>query len=306
MGTAIGVIGLGNMGGAIARNLLDSGFEVVGLDIDPERMAEFTAHGGKPATTPSKVTQEADIVILSLPSVAALEQVLHGSGGLMEAGRAGVICIESGTFPLSAKSAAAEALAERNITLLDCTVSGTGSQARNRDIVIYASGPVAAVARCEPVFSAISKAAPRVGDFGAGSIMKFVSNLLVAVHTVTAGEALTLAAKCGLDLEVTLELISAGAGNSRMLEVRGPLMVAGEYDVGSANLDTLNKDTQIILDFAKDQNCPVPMLSIAATFLRAAAAQGLRAQDPAVVKEVLSGLAGLPTTVGDVKGDSHG
>lgn len=293
MTTSLGVIGLGNMGGAIAQNLLAAGFQVVGLDIDTERMAPFTAGGGKPAATPAEVTQEADIVILSLPSVAALEQVVHGSGGLLEGGRSGVICIESGTFPLAAKISAAEALATRDIALLDCTVSGTGSQARNRDIVVYASGPPELVAKCEPVFKAISKAAPRVGDFGAGSTMKFVSNLLVAVHTVAAAEALTLAAKCGLDPGAALELITSGAGNSRMLEVRGPLMVAGEYDVGSATVETLNKDTEIILDFAAGQNCPVPMLSMAAAFLRSAAANGWHDQDPASVKEVLSTLAGI-------------
>lgn len=293
MTTSLGVIGLGNMGGAIAQNLLAAGFQVVGLDIDTERMAPFTAGGGKPAATPAEVTQEADIVILSLPSVAALEQVVHGSGGLLEGGRSGVICIESGTFPLAAKISAAEALATRDIALLDCTVSGTGSQARNRDIVVYASGPPELVAKCEPVFKAISKAAPRVGDFGAGSTMKFVSNLLVAVHTVAAAEALTLAAKCGLDPGAALELITSGAGNSRMLEVRGPLMVAGDYDVGSATVETLNKDTEIILDFAAGQNCPVPMLSMAAAFLRSAAANGWHDQDPASVKEVLSTLAGI-------------
>jgi 3-hydroxyisobutyrate dehydrogenase-like beta-hydroxyacid dehydrogenase len=293
MTTSLGVIGLGNMGGAIAQNLLAAGFQVVGLDIDTERMAPFTAGGGKPAATPAEVTQEADIVILSLPSVAALEQVVHGSGGLLEGGRSGVICIESGTFPLAAKISAAEALASRDIALLDCTVSGTGSQARNRDIVVYASGPPELVAKCEPVFKAISKAAPRVGDFGAGSTMKFVSNLLVAVHTVAAAEALTLAAKCGLDPGAALELITSGAGNSRMLEVRGPLMVAGDYDVGSATVETLNKDTEIIIGFAAGQNCPVPMLSMAAAFLRSAAANGWHDQDPASVKEVLSTLAGI-------------
>jgi 3-hydroxyisobutyrate dehydrogenase-like beta-hydroxyacid dehydrogenase len=293
MAAKVGVIGLGNMGGAIAQNLLAAGFEVAGLDIDPERMEPFTAAGGRPAATPAEVTKAADIVILSLPSVAALEQVVHGQGGLLERGRSGVICIESGTFPLQAKFAAAEALAAKDIALLDCTVSGTGSQARDRDIVLYTSGPADLVAQCEPVFKAIAKAAPRVGDFGAGSIMKYVSNLLVAVHTVAAGEALTLAVKCGLDAGAALELISSGAGNSRMLEVRGPLMVDGGYDVGSATVDTLNKDTAIILDFAEDQDCPVPMLSTAATLLRSAAAQGWQDQDPAVVKEVLSVMAGL-------------
>jgi L-threonate 2-dehydrogenase len=293
MTSSVGVIGLGNMGGAIAQNLLAAGFQVVGLDLDAARMESFTIGGGKPAATPAEVTQEADIVLLSLPSVAALEQVLHGAGGLVEGGRSGVICIESGTFPLAAKMAAAQALATRDIALLDCTVSGTGSQAQNRDIVLYASGPAELLAKCEPVFKAISKAAPRVGDFGAGSTMKFVSNLLVAVHTVAAGEALTLAAKCGLDIGAALGLITSGAGNSRMLEVRGPLMVAGDYDVGSATVETLNKDTEIILDFAADQNCPVPMLSMAAVFLRSAAANGWHDQDPAAVKEVFSTLAGM-------------
>jgi putative dehydrogenase len=306
MGTAVGVIGLGNMGGAIAQNLLDAGFEVVGLDIDPGRMAPFTANGGKAAASPAEVTGEADIVILSLPSVSALEQVIHGPGGLVPEGRSGVVCIESSTFPLSAKIAAQGALAEKDIALLDCTVSGTGSQARDRDIVLYTSGPPELLERCRPIFDAISKAAPRVGDFGAGSIMKFVSNLLVAVHTVAAAEALTLAAKAGLDLGTAFELISVGAGNSRMLEVRGPLMVAGDYDVGSATLDTLTKDSAIILDFAGERDCPVPLLSIASMFLRAAAAQGLNDQDPAVVKEVLCALAGLPAKTDHEGGGSNG
>lgn len=292
MGT-VGVIGLGNMGGALARNLLDAGFSVVGIDTDPERAAAFQDAGGTVVGSPSEVAAEADIVILSLPNVAALEAVLHGEGGLATEGREGVICIESGTFPLAAKMAAADALAERRIHLLDCTVSGTGSQAAQRDIVFYTSGPADLLERCEPVFQAVAKAWPRVGDFGAGSVMKFVSNLLVTVHTVAAAEALTLATKSGLDPDAALELLAAGAGQSRMLEVRGPLMTSGDYDIGSATLDTLTKDTQIILEFAAEQNAPVPLLATATTFLRAAAANGLNDQDPAVVKEILGSLAGL-------------
>ncbi len=295
MGGSVGVIGLGNMGGAIAANLLASGFDVIGIDVDPERLAAILDRGGRTAPTPAEVAAEADIVILSLPNVAALQQVLHGPGGLAVEGRSGVICVETSTFPLPAKVAAKEALEARDIPLLDCTVSGTGSQARERDIVLYTSGPADLLEQCRPVFEAVSKASPRVGDFGAGSVMKFVSNLLVAIHTVAAAEALTLAAKAGLDTGMALEMLSAGAGNSRMLEVRGPLMVAGDYDVGSATLDTLTKDSEIILGFAAELDCPVPMLSNAATFLRAAAGQGLNELDPAVVREVLGSLAGLPT-----------
>ncbi len=293
MGNAVGVIGLGNMGGAMAQNLLRAGFDVVGLDIDEARLTAFAGRGGRTAISPGAVSQEADIVILSLPSVAALQQVVHGPGGLMLEGRGGVLCVETSTLPLAAKKEARESLATRNITMLDCTVSGTGSQARDRDIVLYTSGPPALLDICRPVFAAVSKAAPRVGDFGAGSVMKFVSNLLVAVHTVAAAEALTLAAKAGLDGQVALDLISAGAGNSRMLEVRGPLMVTGNYDVGSATVDTLTKDSEIIRHFADELDCPTPMLSLAASLLRAAAAQGMHDLDPAVVREVFGGLAGL-------------
>lgn len=303
---SVGVIGLGNMGGAIAQNLLAAGFAVVGIDPDPSRVEPFTAAGGVVGGTPAELTRQCDIVITSLPNVAALELVVYGPDGLVDGGRSGVICVESSTFPVSVKTAARDALAEMGITMLDCTVSGTGSQARERDIVLYASGPVDAVDRCRPVFEAVSKAAPRVGDFGAGSVMKFVSNLLVAVHTVAAAEALTLAAKSGMDAGTALENISAGAGNSRMLEVRGPLMVAGEYDVGSATLDTLTKDSEIILDFATKQDCPLPMLSTAATFLRSAAAQGFNEQDPAIVREVLGALAGLPARIEEATGDAGG
>jgi L-threonate 2-dehydrogenase len=305
MASSVGVIGLGNMGGAIAQNLLLSGFDVVGIDPDPGRVEPFISAGGSVTATPAAVTERCEIVITSLPNVDALDQVVNGPGGLV-AGRSGVICVETSTFPIAAKTAARDALAEKGITLLDCTVSGTGSQARQRDIVLYASGPSDAIETCRPVFEAVSKAAPRVGDFGAGSVMKFVSNLLVAVHTVAAAEALTLAAKSGVDAATALENISVGAGNSRMLEVRGPLMVAGDYDIGSATLDTLTKDSEIILDFATKQDCPLPLLSTAALYLRSAAAHGLNEQDPAVVREVLGSLAGIHPRVQFERGETHG
>jgi len=289
----VGIIGLGNMGGAMAGNLLAAGFRVVGLDIDQARLDQFVGKGGEAAPSPAKVAAETDIVILSLPNVPALEAVLAGPGGLLSEPRAGVICVESGTFPLAAKQSARLALAEVEMELLDCTVSGTGAQAQARDIVLYTSGPKEVLERCEAIFEAIARAHPRVGDFGAGSVMKFVSNLLVSAHTVAAAEALTLAARCGLDPAATLRLLTAGAGNSRMLEIRGPMMVTRDYDQGSSHLDSLAKDTEIILAFAGEHSCPVPMLATAATVFRAATSQHYSHLDPAVVREVLGSMAGL-------------
>jgi 3-hydroxyisobutyrate dehydrogenase-like beta-hydroxyacid dehydrogenase len=289
----VGIIGIGNMGSAMAENLVKAGFRTIGVDTDPSRTNQLVSFGGEAAPDPASVAAEADVVILSLPSVSALQSVLHGEGGLLSRPRAGVICIESGTFPIVAKQEARAALATVGMELVDCTVSGTGAQARSKDIVLFTSGPEELLARCRPIFEAIAREAPRVGDFGAGSVMKFVSNLLVTVHTVAAAEALTLAARCGLDPQETLRLITSGSGNSRILELRGPMMVSGDYDQGSSSLDSLAKDTEIILGFAGEYACPVPMLATAAMFLRSATSQGLSRLDPAVVHEVLGAMAGL-------------
>jgi L-threonate 2-dehydrogenase len=223
---------------------------------------------------------------------------------LLSVPRRDVIVVESGTFPVAAKVAARDALAEAGMEMLDCTVSGTGAQARNRDIVLYTSGPESTLDRCRPVFEAVARDFPRVGDFGAGSVMKFVSNLLVSIHTVAAAEAMTLAAKAGLDPAEALRLITAGSGNSRILELRGPMMVSGDYDQGSSTLESLAKDTEIIVSFAGDHSCPVPMLATATTFFRSAMSHGLDQLDPAVVREVMGKLAGLerPASEGGVVG----
>ncbi len=303
MTDVVGIIGIGNMGSPLSENLIKAGFRTIGVDPDPARMERFVSLGGEAAPSPAKVASLVDIVILSLPSLSALEAVIHGPGGLLSEPRPGVIVIESGTFPLGAKLTARDALADVGMEMLDCTVSGTGAQARNRDIVLYTSGPEQALARCRPIFDAVARQAPRVGDFGAGSMMKFVSNLLVSVHTVAAAEALTLAARCGLDPAEALKLITSGAGNSRILELRGPMMVSGDYDQGSSTLDSLAKDTEIILSFAGDHSCPVPMLATAATFFRSAMSQNFDHLDPAVVREVMGALAGLEGS--SLQGRSH-
>jgi 3-hydroxyisobutyrate dehydrogenase-like beta-hydroxyacid dehydrogenase len=294
----IGVVGIGTIGTAMAANLLAAGFAVVGYDIRPERGEALAELGGTAAASPVEVAAQADIVLLSLPGVEALDDVVRGEHGLVGA-PAGTICVETSTLPIPAKEAAREALAAVGVELLDCTVSGTGDQARRRDMVLYVSGPEAAVDRCGEVFSAVSRAAPRVGDFGSGTMMKLISNLLVVVHTMAAGEALTLAARCGLDVAAVLELLTAGAGTSRMLEVRGPLMAAGDYPGDSATITILGKDLELIMDFAAAQDAPTPLLAATVPYFAAARAQGRSGQDPAVLAAVLADLAGVRTAPND-------
>lgn len=137
----VGVIGLGNMGGTLARHLLEAGVVVVGADIDTSRLDAFAASGGTPLTSPAEVVARADCIIVCLPSASALDAVVSGSGGLIDGARPGVVIAETSTLPLTVKMAAQERIDASGMTLLDCTISGTGGQAQTKDTIYYASGP---------------------------------------------------------------------------------------------------------------------------------------------------------------------
>lgn len=295
----VGVIGVGTIGSAMAANLLAEGISVVGYDVRAEQLESLVELGGVAATSPADVAGQARIMLLSLPSSAALHEVVAGERGLVAAAPSGAICVETSTLPIAEKEKARDALGAVGADLLDCTVSGTGAQARQRDIVLYVSGPRDAVEACRGVFGAISRAAPRVGDFGSGTMMKLISNLLVVVHTMAAAEALTLAARCGLDPAAVLDLLTAGAGNSRMLEVRGPMMAAGDYPGDSATITILGKDLELIMEFAAAQDAPTPLLAATVPYFAAARAQGRSGQDPAVLAAVLADLAGVSSVPND-------
>jgi 3-hydroxyisobutyrate dehydrogenase-like beta-hydroxyacid dehydrogenase len=298
-GSSVGIVGVGAMGSALAGSLLGAGADVIGFDVREERRDLLVELGGTVVDSPRKVLDAAPVVILSLPSAQALRTVVEGTDGLIESERSEAVCIETSTLAIDDKEWARQKLESHDYVLLDSPISGTGGQALRRDIIFYASGPAEVVERCLPVLEAMGRGAPYVGEFGAGSTMKFVSNLLVSVHTLAAAEALTLASRSGVDKAAAFELLIAGAGNSRMLEVRGPMMVEGDYPGDSATVMTLGKDVDLISEFAASRSVPTPLLSVARLFLIAAQAQGLGAQDPAVVAEVMSALAGGGGEAGD-------
>jgi 3-hydroxyisobutyrate dehydrogenase-like beta-hydroxyacid dehydrogenase len=188
------------------------------------------------------------------------------------------------------RRAAQERIDASGMTLLDCTISGTGGQAQTKDIIYYASGPQQAYERMESVLLMTGRAR-HVGAFGNGSKMKYVANLLVSVHTAAAAEALNLATNLGLDRSEVLDLLLAGAGTSRMLDVRGPMMVAREFPGDSATLTLLAKDVTIIQEVARTQGVPTPLLSQVAWIFTAGASMGHGDEDPAVIVEVLDSLS---------------
>ena len=201
--------------------------------------------------------------------------------------------VETSTLPIDDKERARRVLAAAGATLLDCPLSGTGAQARTRDLAVYASGPRAAVRRCAAVFDGFARVNYYVGAFGAGSKMKFVANLLVAIHNVSAAEALVLGKKAGLDPALVYKVVGDGAGSSRMFQVRGPMMVAGDYRDATMKVEVWQKDMAIITDFARSLGCPTPLFLASAPLYTAALAAGRGKQDTASVFAVLGEMAGL-------------
>jgi putative dehydrogenase len=285
----IGVIGLGMMGGGIARHALGAGFTVHGYDIREDAVAAFRELGGRPATSPGELAERARIVVTSLPSLKAFREVVSLLAPVLTAGQ---LVVETSTLPLSEKFWMLGEVQRSGATALDCTLSGTGGQMRTKDIVVYASGDQEAIERCRPLFASFSRGVYALGEFGNGSRIKYIANHLVTVHNVAAAEALLLARAAGLDLQTTLEAISDGAGTSRMLEVRGPMMVAGDYSDATMRVDTYQKDIDTIAGFAHDLHVPLPLFSASALIYQAALSQGRQAEDTAVVFAALQRLVG--------------
>lgn len=291
-GAEVGFVGPGVMGSAMSKHLLDAGFAVHGFDTDRDRVAEHVERGGSRAGSAAEVARHAPVVITSLPSASALRETLEGGTGLRSAGTAGLVVMETSTLALVDKVAAQRSAAQWGASIVDCPMSGTGQQARDGDLVGYLSGDPAAKERALPALSAFTRSQHDLGGFGNGTRVKLIANLLVAIHNASAAEAMVLAQRAGLDLDRAFAALTDGAGSSRMLEVRGPLMIAGEYDEATMRVSTFGKDLAIIAEFVAAVHSPAPLFAASSVLYNAAAAQGRAEQDTASVFAVLQGLAG--------------
>jgi putative dehydrogenase len=287
----VGMIGLGIMGSAMTANLIQAGFKVAGFDVARERCREHQKAGGAVARSCREVASRCEIVVTSLPSSRAL---LDTAAELSKSSRKGQIVVETSTLPIDVKEEARKRIASRGAILLDCTLSGTGAQARVKDLVVYASGDRKSYERVAPVLDGFSRAYYYVGAFGAGSKVKFIANLLVAIHNVAAAEAMVLAMKSGLDPALVFKVVADGAGGSRMLQVRGPMMVKGDYSEATMKVQTWQKDMTIIGDYARKIDCPTPLFSASAPFYTAAMAMGFGQEDTGAVCAVLEKMANDP------------
>jgi L-threonate 2-dehydrogenase len=286
----VGVVGLGIMGGAFAQSLVTAGWRVIGYDIDPARRRAMARAGVEIAPDVKTLAAAAPTIITSLPKPEALDATVKD---IIDARLRPLVVVEASTFTIEDKIRAERALRKAGHVMLDCPISGTGSQAKTKDLVVYASGDSKAIRKLRPLFAGFARGAHDLGEFGNGSRMKYVANLLVAINNVAAAEAMVLGLKAGLDPQTVLEMVTTGAGNSRVFELRAPMMVKDRYDDPTMKISVWQKDMAVIGEFAKQIGVPTPMFDATVPVYDQAMKSGHAEHDTAAVCAVLEKMAGV-------------
>ena len=280
--TPVGIVGLGKLGHALAARLIDAGYTVVGHDIARARVDALEAIGGKAAASAQEAAESAETICVVLPSAAAVEEAIFGSSGIVMRAKAGAAILQMSTMAPARTERLAREVTTQGLTYLDCPVSGTSDMVARGEGVIMCGGDHAVFERERPVLDAMLPAVVYVGAAGQASLMALVAKMLVAVHTAAAAEALSLARRAGFDLDVLLTVLGAGAGASRMLEARGPMMARDEFPPGTT-LALFMKELELVRDAARALGAPLLLTDVARNLYATALETGHGDDDLAVV-----------------------
>jgi 3-hydroxyisobutyrate dehydrogenase-like beta-hydroxyacid dehydrogenase len=288
----IGIIGIGLLGSAVASRLLRAKFQVKGYDARPSQLLALQAQGLIAAGSIAEVSVDSDAVFTILPSLESVETTILGRGGLVETALRDCTLIQMSTIsPELTRRLASVALAS-GLGFLDTPMSGTSAMVERGDCTIFVAGDRARVQGCQSLFDAIAKKTYYVGDAGMASLAKLATNLLVGLNTAALAEALVLGAKGGLAPALLVEILKDSAGDSKMLEVRGPLMASHRF-AAQMRLDLFLKDFKLMLDEGLRLGVPLPLTSVTQQLATATAAAGRGEEDLAAIVTTLERLAGL-------------
>ena len=288
MALTTGVIGLGNIGGGVAKNLATAGHTVIGYDIEPDRIA---AAGAEPAADAADVADRADLIVLAVANLTAWRATL---AAISAAGRRGLVVADLCTFPIAEKEGAHAELSRAGIDLLDCPVSGARPQAQAGELAMLVSGDTDAFARARPALESFCKSVLHVGDFGESAKIKYILNLIISIHNMACAEAFLLARKAGVDLQLMTDAVMESAAYSKIFEVRAEKWITGDYDDPTAELAIQLKDKDVIREFAAAHDCPTPMFDATMPYYIAAGSHGWKQKDAASILAVLEHMAGIP------------
>jgi 3-hydroxyisobutyrate dehydrogenase len=287
----VGIIGLGKMGMPIARNLAERGFEIIGYRRSGS--PELIASGGVAAASPAEVAERADVLLSILPDAAAVEEVVCGEAGTLTKLRAGTVHIEMSTVDVGHKGRIRDAVRRCGGDLLDCPISGSPGMVSPRLATTFASGDQASIDSVRPVLDAISGPWVYTGAFGTGARMKYIASMLLATHTVAAAEAMVLARRSGLDLELVQRTLDNSIAASAIWKQRGPLMQQRAWLPAPGPIDMLHSILEQIEDYAAAAGLQTPVFTSAKTVFDKAVADGWGELDIACVHDQISGDSAL-------------
>src|SRR4030095_4064521 len=284
--STIGVVGLGLLGHAVSARLLKAGHAVIGFDVLPEKVAALEALGGHAASSAAAVAQSAEAVCTLLPSLAAAESAIVGRDGVLAGAHTGLAVIQMSTISPTLTEKLAREVAARTLGFFDCPVRATSSMVERGDGIFFVGGERGLYERWRPLLESVLPRAVLVGGVGQAMTLKLVATLLVALHSAAAAEALTLARKAGLDLDIALDVLNSSAATSSMLKVRGPMIVRGDFPA-QMKLDLFMKDIHLMQEAAAAVGAPLPFTDLAEGLYAAAQAGGHGSEDLAVVVTAL-------------------
>jgi 2-hydroxy-3-oxopropionate reductase len=288
----IGYIGLGIMGGAIARNLLRAGHSLVVHNRSQQAVDELVALGAVRAGTPREVAAQVDFVFTNLPDSPDVEKVVLGDKGIVEGAHDGLIYIDNSTIKPETARMIYQRLRALGVAALDAPVSGGDVGAKNGTLTIMVGGDAEAFERVSPLFEAMGKAWVRVGEAGAGQIAKACNQIIVGAQMVGLAEALITAQKAGVDPMKMVEAIKGGAAQMWTLDVKPPRLFAGNRAPGfKAHMQ--HKDLGIVLDTARTYGIPLPMTAIVMQLFTAMLDQGHGDLDNSAIISVYESLSGI-------------
>jgi 3-hydroxyisobutyrate dehydrogenase len=262
--TTIGMIGLGNMGRGMALTLMRAGYRVLGFDVVEATRTALASEGIEITSTTGALMEAADVVILSLPTAAVVEQVVSGEGGIIAHARAGVAIIDTSTSHPDTSRRLAQLAAATGMSFVDAPVSGGPKGAITGTTTMVIGGADEDVVRVMPVLEKMSAKRVHVGPVGAGNVAKIVNNLLCAAHLLTAAEALRIAREAGVDAARLLEALNAGSGRSGVTQVNLPTWVLnGAFDSGFT-MKLMRKDVRLAEQVLNELGVALPLAAATA------------------------------------------
>jgi len=275
----VGLIGVGLLGGAVAARLLAAGFQVLGFDVHSERRRDLEAMGGIPAASSRDVARGSRRVVLSLPDTHVVETVLAEiEADLID----GQIIIDTTTGDPERVEVNGRRLAERGVAYLDATVLGSSEQVRRGAAIVMAGGPRETFDACADLFGSFARQSFHLGPCGAGSRMKLVVNLVLGLNRAVLAEGLTFARKLGVDPAIALDVLRAGAAYSRVMDAKGPKMLAADF-APQARMRQHLKDVQLILEAATKHEARVPLSELHRALLERLVEEGFGDEDNAAI-----------------------